>query len=315
MRTASPTPPARASARREAARRAFTVVELMVVVVIILVLASLTLSGLAVARQRVRIARTKSTIRKLHEIVVPHYESYLRRRVRLQDVENPFKAQCPSCYAPSDADGQPSRLGRVNAWKALGSKRQSLMFEMPDSWGDVGTAPAAWQTGPVRAYAAVKTSARAAANGNAECLYLTVAHGGIEPDVMEQFRSDEIGDVDRDQCPEFLDGWGQPIIFLRWAPGFSSPLSPVQVANATTHHDPFDPQRVDAAGYALVPLIVSGGPGRTIGLWFELSAGWQQWQIAPGLQSVVGLSTPVLGSVASASAAADNITNHDLNVK
>jgi prepilin-type N-terminal cleavage/methylation domain-containing protein len=297
------------------ARHGFTLVELMVVVVVILVLASLTLSGLAVARQRARIASTRSTIRKLNEIVVPHYESYLRRRVRLQDVANPLKAQCLSCYAPSDDEGSPSRLGRVNAWKAMVSKRRWLVFEMPDSWGDVGTAPAAWQTGPVRAYAAMKTAAREAANGNAECLYLTVAFGGIEPDVMEQFRSDEIGDVDRDGAPEFLDGWSQPIIFLRWAPGFSSPLSPVQVANHTTHHDPFDPQRVDAAGYALVPLIVSGGPDRRTGL-LVTGSGWS----GLSMNSIVTSGALVtagsnIGAPVNTTDHRDNITNHDLSAR
>jgi prepilin-type N-terminal cleavage/methylation domain-containing protein len=283
MRTASPTPPARASARREAARRAFTVVELMVVVVIILVLASLTLSGLAVARQRVRIARTKSTIRKLHEIVVPHYESYLRRRVRLQDVGIPSRVQCPTCYAASDVDGSPSYLGRVNAWKALVSKRQLLMSEMPDS----------------------------GSNSSAECLFIIVPRCGIEPDLMQQFRSDEIGDVDSDDSREFLDGWNQPIEFWRWAPGFSSPLSPVQVANATTHHDPFDPQRVDAAAYALVPLIASGGPDRVVGL--NQSSGW-----GPNLSQLITVATGTIGEPTSTAATAahrDNITNHDLNVK
>jgi len=285
--TTTPTGPAPAA---RTARRGFTLVELLVVVVLITLLASMTLSGLAVARQRARLARTKSTIRKLHEIVVPHYESYLRRRV-------PFAMTASA---------------RTNATNRLRAIRELMVFEMPDSWDDVGgSVPPHCQTGPVRAYAVAK-SAATAANGPAECLYLIVSRGGLEPDLLEQFRSDEIGDVDKDGAPEFLDGWNQPIIFLRWAPGFSSAL---QVPDATNHHDPFDPQRVDAAGYALVPLIVSGGGDRTIGLWFDQASGWQQWRVSPGLQTIVGLSNPVLGSVASVSVAADNVTNHDLNVK
>ena len=45
-----------------------------------------------------------------------------------------------------------------------------------------------------------------------------------DPEAREQFNESEIGDVDEDGCPEFIDGWGRPIMFLRWAPGFRSDL-------------------------------------------------------------------------------------------
>jgi len=301
MASLTTTPAGPAATARAAARRGFTLVEMMVVVVLIVILASMTLAGLSVARQRARVARTKTTIRKLHEIVVPRYEGYLRRRVAFA--------------ASADA-----RTNAVNRLKAI---RELMVFEMPDSWGDVGTAPASWRTGPVRAYAASKTALQnqpltaAAArfgqfeNGPAECLYMIVSRGGLEPDLLEQFRTDEIGDVDRDGAPEFLDGWNQPIIFLRWAPGFSRPLSPVQVADATTYHDPFDPQRVDANGYALVPLIVSGGANRLTGLQVT-AAGWRSLDLASIVGAAAGIGSPVDGAP---TAYRDNVTNHDLNVK
>ena len=266
-------------------RRAFTLVELMTVLVIVALLSSLTLAGLATARQRGKIDKTRSTIRKLHEIVVPHYESYLRRRV-------PFTLD-------------PAGNARTNATNRLTAIRQLMVFEMPDSGSDIGgSIPAPCQTGPVRAYAT------SAPNTSAECLYLILSRGGVEPDLMEQFRSDEIGDVDMDGLPEFLDGWNRAINFQRWAPGFSSPLSPVQVANATTHHDPFDPQRVDAAGYALVPLIVSGGPDGLTGLQVT-TAGWRGLNLASVVTSGISIGAPL----ASSTVHRDNITNHDLNVK
>ncbi len=52
-------------------------------------------------------------------------------------------------------------------------------------------------------------------NGGPECLYMIVSMGN--PEAMEQFGQDEIGDVDGDGLPEFIDGWGMPISFLRWA--------------------------------------------------------------------------------------------------
>jgi hypothetical protein len=75
---------------------------------------------------------------------------------------------------------------------------------------------------------------------------------------MEQFTQAEIGDTNGNGWLEFLDGWGRPIHFLRWAPGFSA-YSDIQVADATNHHDPFDPLRVDKNAFQLFPLIYSSG--------------------------------------------------------
>ena len=76
----------------------------------------------------------------------------------------------------------------------------------------------------------------------AEMLYMIVSMGS--PEAMEQFNQSEIGDTDGNGWPEFLDGWGRPIFFLRWAPGFS-PYSDIQtMADPIKHdHDPFDPRR------------------------------------------------------------------------
>ncbi len=38
------------------------------------------------------------------------------------------------------------------------------------------------------------------------------------------FGENSIGDTDGDGAPEFVDGWGHPINFLRWAPGFESQI-------------------------------------------------------------------------------------------
>jgi hypothetical protein len=172
-------------------------------------------------------------------------------------------------------------------------------------------------------------------NGGAECLYAIAAFGGMEPGAMANFRTDEIGDRDGDKAPEFLDGWLNPIEFIRWAPGYSNlyastvstsgTSSPVQVADQTNYHDPLDPQRVDnvgttgsgARGYALIPLIVSAGPDQTFGLTRTGSAGWFPL-IGPantnGL-SMITVTGTNLGSVSSATAIRDEITNHDLMKK
>lgn len=266
-------------------RTAFTLVEMMVVITVIGLLASLTLMGLAGTRQRAKADKTRSTIRKLSEIVVPHYEGYLRRRL-------------PVSLTTS---------GTQNARERLVAIRRLMLYEMPDSWGDVssGTSTATpplslistfsyLRTGPIQAFSAYRVArpGLTATFADAECLSMLVSLGTREPDVMEQFRADEIGDADKDTAPEFIDGWQTPIGFIRWAPGASSPLasgtnalsinSPIQIADPVGFHDPCDPMNVDAplsmsgtlTGFALTPLIYSCGPDLTAGLVRTGTGGW-----------------------------------------
>jgi len=230
-------------------RGAFTLVELMVVLVIIALLSSLTLAGLAGARQRAKIDKTKSTIRKLHEIIMPQYESYLTRRV------------------PPLAGASKAAAGRLAAIRLL------MTLEMPDQWSDVVAVPPVFtpppwaQTAAVRRYAAIKSSVPPLpAYEGAECLAMIVMRGGFDTGIPESFRPDEIGDSDRDGWPEMLDGWGKPIGFIRWPAGL---LSPMQPQDSSVNPDPFDPMGVSVpvaypAGaqldYGLTPLIFSGGP-------------------------------------------------------
>lgn len=277
----------------------FTLVELMVVATVMAVLMTLSLAGMAVTRHRVRMEKTRNTIRKLHEIVAAHHESYLHRRV-------PYTVAAPAPLAESRA-----RLEAI---------RRLMVHEMPDCWADVAASPTVvmntlpphLQTGPVLGYASSRPATISPGVEAAECLYLIVSRGGIEPDLMEQFRSDEIGDTDGNGAPEFLDAWGNPIGFVRWAPGFLGSL--LQKPDAVNFHDPFDPHRVDVAGYALVPLIVSAGPDGQFGLnplaGPTVSPGW----LSAGLASLV-TTRPTFGTVDGTAAAADNLANHDLVTK
>ena len=59
-------------------------------------------------------------------------------------------------------------------------------------------------------------------------------------------------------------GWGRPIEFLRWAPGYTIERGALTmqtsvVANAP---DPFDPLKLDTTAFYLKPLIFSGGPDK-----------------------------------------------------
>jgi len=104
----------------------------------------------------------------------------------------------------------------------------------------------------------------------AEILYMIVSMGSASD--MELFNQSEIGDVDINGYPEFLDGWGNKIMFLRWAPGFSSE-SDIQTGDPVNDHDPFDPLKLELAAFNLIPLIYSAGPDKEYGIRVENPSG------------------------------------------
>lgn len=271
----------------------FTLVELLVALVIVSILAALSLSGLAVVRRRAKEDATRTTIRKIHEIIVPMYESFLDRRL-------------------------PAGVGPTSLSKLIGNRRR-LAHEMPDNWDDVGpSVPANFETGRTRAYFAYKGSP-SASFGSAECLYMICALSGFEPEAMEDFRAAEIGDADGDGKPEFHDAWGSPIAFIRWPTGFAGPLTLNQPTD-----DHFDPNNVDASrtappaapfAYGVTPLIYSPGVDKEYGL----EIGQEIWSQSDADVSNLDVVTSPAGehfaATTSASEIADNITNHDLSTR
>ena len=292
-------------------RVAFTLVELLVTLVIVAILAALTLAGLAGVRQGAKADKTRNTIRKIDAVIRPMYDSYRNRRVT------------------ATTTGGSSRNYDV----LLRDKRTLLIYEMPDQWSDVPIAitgvPAQFQTATVRAY--VSSRGSPGSFDGAECLYMIVERSGYDPDALEFFRSNEIGDVVQDGKPEFLDGWGRPIAFLRWAPGFVSDpssvtlnprrYSPIQVADSVNAHDPLDPTGRDPAAYALVPLIYSAGPDGALGspaddvTGYGLQLGPKGGWLANAVTLLPNLCTgpaATVGTPLPGYESLDNITNHDL---
>lgn len=268
-------------ARHRSGRGAFTLVELLVTITIIGVLASLFLAAMASTTETGRIAATRATIAKIHNLIMQRYEMYRTRRVPIAFVNNAGNQNWPV----------------VAAGQRLDCLRELMRLEMPDRWQDVISPP---QTSPpggwtpiarpslsaaflrrYNALQAINANSPSASYEGAECLYLVCTTGvSDEMDTLEQFRPNEIGDYDQDGAPEFWDAWGMPISFLRWAPGFISELQ------TGKDPDPFDPRHVypsvsgspGAVGiytpvstqtiptFALYPLIYSGGPDKLAGI-------------------------------------------------
>ena len=115
-------------------------------------------------------------------------------------------------------------------------------------------------------------------NQGAECLYMVIMVATGEGEARALFGESSIGDTDGDggAC-EFVDGWGHPISFLRWAPGFESPIQldanqlgaqtdSNWLRSAASDHDPYDLFRADQSAFRLVPLIFSAGRDETYGI-------------------------------------------------
>lgn len=239
-------------------RGSFTLIELLVVITIIGILVGLTYAGLDAARNTTQINRTRSTITKLHHLVMAKYESFRTRRVPI-DVSSLTLGSSPATI-------------RQIAHLRLQGIREIMRMELPERYLDLG-APAQLSVPPpgkgsitipntalFNAYLTFRSQKNPAQQepeyGSAQILYMIIMVGC--PTGRQQFSEDEIGDQNGDGWPEFLDAWGNPIMFLRWAPGFND--SAIQSNDPVKQHDPFDPMNTEPAAYQLLPLIYSAGP-------------------------------------------------------
>lgn len=237
----------RDASSRFAFRRGFTLVELLITVSIIAIMASMVLFAMFQAQDAARAQKTRTLIAKLNNIVMTRYDEYRTRRV-------PY--QFPSTF-PNAPPGDRLLGQKELAHARLDCLRDLMRMEMPDRWSDVTDNPVApyahtlntttqlpayvgqLYTPVVREVYLAKYNAAYAANPlwptlenqGAECLYMIVmAATAQQGDSRDVFKATDIGDTDGDSCLEFLDGWGNPIQFIRWAPGYLSDLqAPIRI--------------------------------------------------------------------------------------
>jgi hypothetical protein len=208
------------------------------------------------------------------------WASYETRRVDIrQTLLNQIEEQYRSQVINSQERGV--RLARLR----LDATRELMKLEMPDRWSDITgnyydgevLAPAhvryleslpALTRSYLRRFMSIRPTDQFE---GAECLYMIVMLACGDGEARTLFSPQDIGDVDGDGAPEFLDGWGRPIHFIRWPAGFV-PASGLMTGDPASDADPFDHFRVDVnpmdptRGYRLVPLIFSGGPSGSTGL-------------------------------------------------
>lgn len=336
-------------------RSAFTLVELLIVISILAILSALLLGVAARAGERGREARTKSMIARLNSLVMQQYDTYKDRRAPVND-DNPALK---------------SLKGQARAAARLYALRELMLMEMPDRWSDVllnavdnVSAPSdvgqpvyltrsqsSTYGGPtpiVEAYRRQYFSMLNAGidretiklNQGAECLYLFVMNATADGEARGLFNESSIGDTDGDGAYEFLDGWGQPISFLRWPVGFESdrqanirelvdsssndPTVDPWRSVAAGDHDPFDMFRVEPGAFRTVPLIFSAGPDERFDIYsardttiWPLSPRNQPlnpYQVVTSAEGDFYLGAPMneAGDDIDLDGGADNIHNHNI---
>ena len=249
--------------RRRRISRGFTLIELMITVGMVSILASFVMMAVFVAQEQAKKSQTKGQIAKLNQLLMRQWDSYRTRRVPL--------------------DLRAELSVRDAAIKRLQAIRELQRLEMPDRWNDVKTGDPGTEIVPLtgiplptlsRAYFDYYTSISPTdIYQSAECLYMIVKLGNFDDGAgIDFFNESEVGDIDGDGAPEFHDAWGNPIMFIRWAPGFVSNtgnseigfVSNLHDTDTTSSHDPFDPRLTDTDAFALYPVIYSAGPdGKT----------------------------------------------------
>jgi len=313
-------------------RKAFTLIEMTIVIAIIAILAGMALSVYNTAAQQSKGMRTRAIIAKIDQLIGEKYEWYRTRQVPIR---------IPPMTRPDDA-------ARIR----LDALRELMRFEMPDRITDVtagpayGTAPDVIPQAGYPVYPLYRLNARPAlnkqylrrafqagvgsaslqnwtnANENAECLYLILScmRDG-DKSALDYFSPTEIGDVDGDGMNEILDSFGQPIVWLRWAPGYRADVAPYPVTPQDGGTpDPFDPFLVygNTIPFAMKPLIWSAGPDKRHGISVNTPNDMSGVPMPYAMSSPPNdpyWQQPVMVGWPFNADATDNITNHDLEAR
>ncbi len=251
-------------ASEHTSRQAVTLIELLIVIAIIATLSAVFLGVSTAAIETSRASRTKATIAKIHSLLMERWESYETRRIDLDTRAIDVLLREDRITA--------RQHGEMLADMRLLGVRELMKLEMPDRWSDIiGTnvgnnnlptdpnriinSTPSLTLSYARRYSKVldimdpskpEDKETILENQSAECLYLIIMLATGDGEARTLFGEQDIGDIDGDGAAELLDGWGQPIRFIRWPAGFADTgLSSLMTGDADADHDPLDPFRRD----------------------------------------------------------------------
>jgi prepilin-type N-terminal cleavage/methylation domain-containing protein len=254
----------------------FTLIELLVVMAIIALLSAALLIALTELQASSKKGRCQQQIKKIDQLIMQRWDEILHK---------PLPIQLPPLIPNLNITQQRLEILRRKRTLLI-ARRELLRLEMPERITDIIEPPYFQAMGmktpsTTRAFQRKVnfiTSLRndegnlnrwTAQHQGAECLYLILSvMQDRDASALDFFFPGEIGDTDGDGMPEILDGFGQPIGFLRWAPGISGPFSDIQKVNAAESPDATDMGEADYRlldsdpskhPFNLFPLIISAG--------------------------------------------------------
>ena len=136
--------------------------------------------------------------------------------------------------------------------------RELLMIDFPDCLGEVAYDPVFNDTNDSPVHLVyqkwlenLKLSAGSAPDGDisADLLYLIVMN--TSPETRGTFLDRETADTNNNGIPEFVDGWGNPIRFIRWAPALPESNRQPTLAEGARLSRYRNLRRQELAGYDL----------------------------------------------------------------
>lgn len=352
--------------------RGFTLTELLIVMLIIGIMAGMVLAVVNGAMNMAMEQRTRSVVTKIDTLLMERFESYRTRAVPLPVITRNQSLANPRVAAQNRLTGireimrleLPDRItdlcNQVELNDFLADNRLDNINRADQAQTAVLTSVPSLAKSYKRTVDRLLTAVRNRPNPppvvgwtiqhqGAECLYLII--GSMQDgdkNGLDFFLPEEIGDLDDDGIPEILDAYGQPIEFLRWAPGYvanpwdasRAPMLTMQIrplldANGNKNNytpDPFDPVKCDPRvippdttltndPFALFPLIISGGRDKLIDVVLDdydpsNPSNWKpivyrNFTIPNDPYPVLQFSSRMIGEpFAQTNAYADNITNH-----
>ena len=221
--------PGKSSFRRRckhSARGGFTLIELLLSISIVAMLAAMVTVGLSTLRRQAQISRGEQQIKKIDELIQTRFNELINK---------PVPIRFPS-LGPNPSPNQIS----FRRFQIMVCRRELMRMELPDRITDITDNNYIFSDPTTNTqYSMMLPSStnafrrKAMLNANAgnvwtedhqgsECLYLILSiMQDQDANALDALFPAEIGDTDGDGMLEVLDAFGNPLGFLRWAPGIS----------------------------------------------------------------------------------------------